>query len=53
MGPGSLFFKRLTLLSGDLATGLCMHLIANGEYEPKGVTDFDVHEVLWIYDRNA
>jgi hypothetical protein len=35
-----------SLPSGDFATNLCKRLIANEEDERKGVTDFDVHEIL-------
>jgi hypothetical protein len=35
-----------SLPSGDFATARCKRLIANVEDERKGVTDFDVHEIL-------
>jgi hypothetical protein len=35
-----------SLPSGDFAANLCKRLIANEEDERKGVTDFDVHEIL-------
>jgi len=42
-----------SLPSGDFAKDRYKQLIANVEYERKGVTDFDVHEILWICHRNA
>jgi hypothetical protein len=41
-----MFIYILPLPSGDFATNLCKRLIANGEDERKGVTDFDVHEII-------